>query len=267
MIFDSFLNKDCLEGIRTLPENSIDMILTSPPYDRQRSYNGDISQWDFAKFKKLLPEMYRVLKPGCVVVWIVNDMTVNGSETGTSFRQALEFMNCGFLLHDTMIWQKISPFQPKNRYIPCFEYMFIFSKGRPNTANIIRDRKNKWGNTRVHGTERQTDGTTKPMSYAQKSKFVKEYGARYNVWEIPPDKHNRTGHPAVFPLDLARDHIRTWSNPGDIVLDPFMGSGTTAIAAMITCRHYVGFEVNRKYYDSAKFRIDTFIDYRKECSE
>lgn len=253
------LHGDCLTIIKDMPNESINLTVTSPPYDNLRTYNGNIEQWNFDKFKNIAKEIYRITKQEGIVVWIVNDSTINGSESGTSFKQALYFMECGFNLHDTMIWQKISPFQHKNRYIQSFEYMFVFSKGMRKTANLICDRKNKWAGTQIHGTERQSDGTTKNLSKKQKSKTVKEYGARLNIWDISPNKNNKTGHPAVFPLQLVRDHILTWSNEGDLVLDPFMGSGTTGIACLETNRDFIGIEIDEKYFGIAKDLIENVI--------
>ncbi len=250
---------DCLELMKNISDGSVDLTVTSPPYDNLRTYNGNITQWNFEKFKEIAKELYRVTADGGVVVWIVADATINGSETGTSFRQALHFMDCGFNLHDTMIWHKISPFQHKNRYIPSFEYMFVLSKGKPKAANIICDRKNKWAGTQVHGTERQANGKTKKLSDVQKSKKVKEYGARYNIWDITPCKSNKTGHPAVFPEQLAKDHIISWSNEGDTVLDPFMGSGTTGKMAILSNRHFIGIELDECYFNIAKERIEKAI--------
>lgn len=246
---------DCIELLKEIPDNSINLTVTSPPYDDLRSYNNNIDQWSFEKFQGIARELYRVTKNEGVVVWIVNDATIKGSETGTSFKQALYFKDCGFCLHDTMIWQKPSPFQHKNRYIQDFEYMFVFSKGAKKHANLIRDRKNKWAGTQVHGTERQRDGNTKNLSETQKSKCVKEYGARFNIWDLPPDKNNKTGHPAVFPVQLAIDHIRSWSNEGDTILDPFMGSGTTGVACVTTCRNFIGIELDETYFHIAQNRI------------
>ena len=246
---------DCLEVLKDIPDNSIDLTVTSPPYDNLRSYNDNIDQWGFEKFQFIAKELYRVTKEGGVIVWIVNDATIEGSETGTSFKQALFFKECGFCLHDTMIWQKPSPFQHKNRYIPAFEYMFVFSKGAKKQANLICDRKNKWAGTQVHGTERQRNGKTKDLSTKQKSKSIKEYGARFNIWDIPPDKNNKTGHPAVFPVQLAIDHIRSWSNEGDTILDPFMGSGTTGVACVTTYRNFIGIELDETYFQIAQNRI------------
>ena len=246
---------DCLEVMKKLPSDSINLTVTSPPYDNLREYNGNINQWDFEKFKQIADELYRITSPNGIVVWIVNDATIEYSETGTSFKQALYFKECGFNLHDTMIWQKISPYQHKNRYIQSFEYMFVFSKGKRKTANLICDRKNKWAGTQIHGTERQANGNTKQLSTVQKSKSVKEYGARFNIWDIPPEKSNKTGHPAVFPEKLVSDHIKTWSNEGDVVLDPFMGSGTTGVACNNLNRQFIGIEIDETYFQTAEKRI------------
>ena len=251
-------NMDCVEGMRMLPDSSIDLTITSPPYDNLRTYNGNIKQWSFEKFKEIAKELYRVTKDGGVVVWIVGDATVNGSETGTSFRQALWFKECGFNLHDTMIWYKGScTFPGKARYYQSFEFMFVFSKGKPNVSNLIEDRKNKWSGTKLHGTERRKDGKTFPLSAVKlkNNRVVKDYGARFNVWEISPERNNKTSHPAVFPEQLAKDHIVTWSNEGDVVLDCFMGSGTTAKMAKLNNRNYIGFEISKEYCDIAEQRI------------
>ncbi len=249
------VNQDCFIGMKKLPNESVDLIVTSPPYDNLREYNNS-SNWNYQIFQNIALEIIRVLKNGGVLVWIVGDMMIDRSESGSSFKQCLYFKEQGLLLHDTMIWQKISPFQHKNRYIQSFEYMFVLSKGVPKTANLIQDRKNKWVGTRVHGTERQKNGKTKQLSEFQKRKTIKEYGARYNIWDIPPNKNNKTGHPAVFPLEIAQDHILSWSNEGDTVLDPFLGSGTTAIAAFKLHRKYIGFEIDEKYFNIACERLD-----------
>lgn len=250
-------NKDNIEGLREMLDACIDMTVTSPPYDNLRTYKG--FSWDA---EGLIAELYRVTKPGGVVVWIVNDATVNGSETGTSFRQALAFMDAGFSLHDTMIWKKRGvPFPDKIRYSSNFEYMFIFSKGKPKTVHLIADKPNIWAGSKVSGTARQADGSTIPHSASRigDGRKVKPYGVRYNVWEVTEEKANKTGHPAVFPVALVRDHIITWSDPGDVVLDPFMGSGTTALACIETGRKYIGFEISEEYCDIAAQRIGDAI--------
>lgn len=230
--------------MKDIPDNSIDLTVTSPPYDNLRSYNGNIKQWSFEKFQGIAKELYRVTKQGGAVVWIVGDATIKGSETGTSFRQALYFKECGFNLHDTMIWQKCSPFQHKNRYIQDFEYMFVFSKGFMKSVNLICDRKNKCAGSIVGGGSGRKIG-----------RKVKEYGARFNIWDITPARNNKTNHPAVFPEQLARDHIISWSNEGDTVLDCFMGSGTTGVACINTNRNFIGIELDDTYFNIAKQRI------------
>lgn len=248
---------DCLEVMKQIPDKSVDLTVTSPPYDNLRTYNGNVNQWCYEKFQGIANELYRITKDGGVIVWVVNDATINGSETGSSFRQALYFKEIGFNLHDTMIWQKNSPFTHKNRYIADFEYMFVLSKGKPKTANIICDRKNKWSGTKVHGTLQQTNNGVLVAINGKDKRSIKEFGARYNIWDIPAEKNNKTGHPAVFPLRLAQDHIVSWSNEGDTILDCFMGSGTTGIAAKNLNRNFIGIELDEKYFEIAKNRIET----------
>lgn len=246
-------NMDCLDGMKTLDDCCVDLTVTSPPYDNLRDYNGYSFDWH-----ETIKELYRITKDGGVVVWVVADQTVNGSETGTSFRQALFATECGFNLHDTMIWNKgcfscVGAIQ--TRYAPVFEYMFIFSKGKPKAFNPIKDKRNiSYGKTK-HGTIRNAGGSMKAMSNIGKS--YGEYGIRYNVWEMPPVTSNveRTGHPAQFPISLASDHIKSWSNEGDTVLDPFLGSGTTRIAAYDLNRNFVGYEISEEYFKMQEERF------------
>ena len=247
-------NDDCLKVLPTLADNSVDLIITSPPYDNIRDYNNS-SSWNFDTFKNIANKLQKVLKDSGIIVWIVNDATINGSETGTSFKQALYFKEIGLNIHDTMIWEKeTSPFQHNNRYINVFEYMFILSKGKPKTTNLIKDRKIKYGGTKIHGTQREKDGTVKPLS--RNGLKINEYGNRLNVWKINSEKANKTNHPAVFPLQLVSDHIKTWSNENDTVLDCFMGSGTTGIACKNLNRKFIGIEIDKSYFDIAKQRIE-----------
>ena len=244
-------NIDCVDGMKQLSDASIDLTVTSPPYDAIRNYNGYSFDW-----KATIDQLFRVTKDGGVVVWIVSDQTVNGSETGTSFKQALYAIECGFNLHDTMIWEKEScAFPEATRYYPNFEYMFVWSKGKPKAFNPIEDRENKWGGTKVHGTFRNADGTLKERSSTWKEVVCKDFGCRFNVWQISTEKNNKTGHPAVFPYTLASDHIRSWSNEGDTVLDPFLGSGTTRLAAFDLNRDFIGYEISKDYYDKQEQRF------------
>ena len=146
---------DCLDVMKTIPDGSVDLVVTSPPYDNLRTYNGNIEQWNFEKFKDIAKELYRIIKKGGVVIWVVGDATIKGSETGTSFKQALYFKDLGFNLHDTMIYEKNTSTFPARktgiRYTQIFEYMFIFSKGKPKTVNLICDKKNKWGGVTTWG--------------------------------------------------------------------------------------------------------------------
>jgi DNA modification methylase len=241
--------ENCLDTMARIEDGSIDLTVTSPPYDNLRLYNG----YSF-DFEAVARELYRITKDGGVVVWVVGDATIDGSETGTSFRQALFFKDIGFNLHDTMIYQKHNFSNPSsNRYHQIFEYMFVFSKGKPKTFNALKDRPNveagkigSWGKN----TSRQVDGTM----VERKRKMNTEFGMRYNIWRIKTEM--KPLHPAPFPEELARDHVLSWSNPGDVVYDPFMGSGTTAKVAIETGRKYLGSEISSEYWEIAQKRIN-----------
>jgi len=248
---------DCLEVMKDIPDKSVDLTVTSPPYDNLRTYNGNIEQWSFANFQGIAKELYRVTKQGGVVVWVVGDATIKGNETGTSFRQALYFKEIGFNLHDTMIWNK-GGFSAvgalKTRYAPVFEYMFILTKGKIKTFNPIKDKPNKHSGKLIHKTKRLEDGSIKKGTPYISS----EYGQRYNIWDIFPQRQKgKDCHPAPFPEQLAQDHILSWSNEGDVVLDPFMGSGTTAVACINTNRKFIGIEISKEYFEIAKKRIES----------
>lgn len=248
-------NMDCAEGMRLLDNESIDLTVTSPPYDNLRTYNGSIDQWSFDKFKDIAKELHRVTKQGGVVVWVVGDATIKGSETGTSFKQALWFMECGFNLHDTMIWEKTGMLPTQDRYYNIFEYMFILSKGKPHAMNFIEDKPNVNG-----GKVQRKDSCINKGHNAKADGFFvrKDFGRRTNIWRIGIGRDKSTQkHPAPFPLQLASDHIATWSNVGDVVLDPFMGSGTTAKMAKVNGRNFIGFEISKEYCDIANKRIET----------
>ena len=251
-MINKIYNENCLDTMSRMEDDFIDLTVTSPPYDNLRTYNG--YSFDFESIAK---ELYRVTKEGGVVVWVVGDATVKGSETGTSFKQALYFMECGFNLHDTMIWNKCgftAVGTLKTRYASVFEYMFIFTKGKLKTFNPIKDRKNKhFGDTRKSHLIRQKDGTQKRCT----GYTIKEYGQRFNIWEIPPAKIRNQKHPAVFPEQLANDHIISWSNEGDLVYDCFMGSGTTAKMSIVNKRNYIGSEMSDEYCEIIKERLRT----------
>ncbi len=251
------IHGDCLDVMQKMKSNYVDLTVTSPPYDNLRDYND--YTFDFENIAK---ELFRITKEGGVVVWIVGDATIKGTETGTSFKQALYFMDCGFRLHDTMIYQKDSiSFPEKNRYYPIFEYMFVFSKNKPKTTNLIQDRKNLCANGRKHikGRYRKSDGV---LTRHDKQNLLKEYGVRYNIWRIPTGcgKSSKDKiayeHPAIMPEKLAADHIISWSNENDLIFDPFLGSGTTAKMSYLYNRNFIGCEISEEYYLIAKKRIE-----------
>lgn len=251
------INGDCLDVLPTITDKSIDLTVTSPPYDNLRTYNGSLNDWTPDKWKAIIAELHRVTRDGGVVVWVVADATINGSETGTSFRQALHAMGCGFRLHDTMIYHKEGPPLTHNRYEQKFEFMFVWSKGKPSTFNGLREPATYAGKSRASKTMRQ-DGDH--LSDRSAKGVTAETRLRGNVWKIgcqnggTLDKY-AYAHPAIYPEALARDHILSWSNPGDIVFDPFTGSGTTAKMAIANGRNFIGIERDPEYFKIAKQRI------------
>ena len=248
------LHGDCLELMKDIPDNSIDLTVTSPPYDNLRSYNGNIKHWSFEKFQAIAKELYRVTKQSGVVVWVVGDATIKGSETGTSFRQALYFKEIGFNLHDTMIYRKTN-YVPltHNRYEQEFEYMFVFSKGKPETFNPIKIPCKTAGAKTSGRTFYQTNNQNIPTA-GHKNNPVSACKQKGNVWDLSTNAGIK-GHPAQFPEQLANDHIISWSNEGDTVLDCFMGSGTTGKMALLNGRNFIGIELDENYFNIAKKRI------------
>ena len=249
---------DCLERMKEIESGAIDLTVTSPPYDNLRTYNGNNEQWCADVWKGVIQELYRITKPGGVVVWVVGDATIKGSETGTSFKQALYFKEAGFNLHDTMIWTKEQlAFPSSNRYYNAFEYMFVFSKGKPATVNLISDKKNRsFGRHVDNSGERKKDGSISKGRGGAGNPY-KEYGVRWNHWLMYNQSRGvNTKHPASFPEPLARDHIISWSNENDLVFDPFMGSGTTGVAAKNLNRKFIGIELDPDYFKIAEDRIN-----------
>lgn len=249
---------DNVETLRQFPDACIDLVVTSPPYDNLRTYGGHT--WNFEGVAR---ELTRVLKPGGVIVWVVADATVKGSETLTSMRQAIHFKDvCGLNVHDTMTYEKHNPPPTgSGRYYQAWEYMFVLSKGKPKAFNaILEPRRNVCGDKRTHrvkGFQRDKDGNVQKKEY-----HIRENVPRRNVWSYLVNGGSSAdgemfahAHPAIFPIALAKDHVASWSNPGDVVLDPFAGSGTTLKAAKELGRRFVGIEINPAYVEICKRRI------------
>ena len=246
------IHGDCLDKMKDIPDGSVDLTVTSPPYDNLRTYNGNNTLWGEHVWKAAIKDLHRVTKDGGVVVWVVGDSTSKFCESFTSFKQALKFHEIGFNLLDTMIYykQNYAPAYPSlRRYANQFEYMFVFSKGKPKTFNPIQKQKARNKTEKV--AFRQKDGslTRKVKPEGRETKDAS------NVWEYAVGG-NLTGHPAVFPEKLAHDHIISWSNPGDTVLDPFMGSGTTGVACVNLNRNFIGIELDENYFKIAQDRIE-----------
>jgi DNA modification methylase len=261
---NSIICGDAAQVLKTFPDKYIDLTVTSPPYDDLRTYKG----YSF-DFDEIVRELYRVTKEGGVVVWVVGDSTVEGNETGTSFRQALRFKEIGFNLHDTMIYQRPARFPSKICYSQSFEYMFVFSKGQPKTINLIKDHKNVPDSH--SGGEKINSGRDKAGNLLEKTRPIpRAFSTRWNVWKVSNGFMKSTkdiiayDHPAIMPESLARDHILSWSKEGDLILDPFAGSGTTLKMARLRRRNFIGIEISEEYYNLIHKRLASHNNHSLE---
>lgn len=258
-----YLNKvvcgDSAELLSRLDTGSIDLVVTSPPYDQLRDYTSSTT-WNMAVFRRIARKLYRVMKPGGVVVWVVGDMVTGGNKSLSSYRQALYFQEIGFQMFDVIIYEKAGAGPPHpNRYFNSFEYMFILSKGTPKSIHLLRDKPNKWAGkqTFTEVTRREKDGSLTNKG----RKTIQPMGVRTNIWRYSNGKGFATKddvayrHPAIFPEKLAEDHILSWSDEGDVVLDPFGGSGTVAKMATLLNRQWISMDVSAEYCAIAEERL------------
>jgi DNA modification methylase len=263
MRFGEIYNENCLETLSRMSDDVIDMTITSPPYDDLREYNG----YHFP-VREIAEALFAKTAPGGVVIWVIGDRTLNGDETLTSFRHALTFQEVGFKVHDTMIYAKNNPIPSDcgKRYRQCFEYMFCFSKGQPKTFNPITQNikqekafksfritkvgRNDLAHDHVAPKERKIDNI---FYYGDTEIFY------YNVGTSSSEDKIAFQHPAIFPEQLVADQINTWSDPGDLVYDCFMGSGTTAKVAEILGRRWFGSEISEEYVKLAESRLEPYL--------
>jgi len=251
---NQIIEGNCIEVMRKFDDEVIDLTITSPPYDDLRNYKGFIFP-----FEEIAKELLRVTKQGGIVVWVVNDATIEGSETGTSFKQALFFKEIGFNLHDTMIFRKKNPIPQiyRKRYNNEFEFMFVFSKGVVKTHNPLMIDCIHAG-LELNGTTYKNFSKNE-QSREKMAKPVKDKKIKGNIWEYVVGKKQEDqeakGHPAPFPCELVRDHITSWTNIGDIVFDPMCGSGTTARVACDMNRNYIGIDISSEYCEIARNRV------------
>lgn len=251
---------NCVEVMDQLEDESVDAFITSPPYDQLRDYNG----YSFP-FEDIARKMYQKLAKGGVIVWVVGDAVLKGSESGSSFRQAIFFQELGLNIHDTMIYEKNGASFPArrtgNRYSQVFEYMFVFSKGKPKTANLICDKPNKWSGYTSFGTSTNRNAAGELIK-AKNRKPTPNFSPRHNVWKFNTGKKYTTeddfafNHPAMFPESLAEDHVMTWTQEGDLIVDPFVGAGTTTKMAAINNRRWLGIDISEEYVEIANKRME-----------
>lgn len=250
--------ENCDQTMKRMPDEFVDLTVTSPPYDSLRNYNG--YSFDFPTIAK---ELFRVTKNGGVVVWVIDDEIKNGNRSLSSFRQGIFFQDVGFNFYDLIIYVKKSGGPPHlNRYRDAHEFMFVMSKGNIQTINLICDKNNTWVGKTGNYSKRNKNGILTKRDGCT----ISEIGIRYNLWEyltghgFEDDEDLIKIHPAKFPEALARDHIFSWSNEGDLIYDPFMGSGTVAKMAHLMKRNWIGSEISQQYVDLANKRLEKYLN-------
>jgi len=253
------LEGNCVDILKLQKENSVALTITSPPYDNLRNYSGYLFDID-----AIAEHLFRVTKDGGIVVWVVGDATVKGSETLSSFKHAIKFVEIGFNLHDTMIFEKINPIPQIycKRYNNLFDYMFVFSKGSVDTHNAIRI-PTKHANLEL-GSTTYKNYSANEQKRTKLAKPVKDTKIKGNIWKYVVGKKKEDQeakeHSAPFPCALARDHIISWSNEGDLVLDPMCGSGTTGREAVLLNRKFLGIDISKEYCALTERRIRNALD-------
>lgn len=267
IVFNNILlyNENCIDVMKQMKENGVhvDLTVTSPPYDKLRTYNGS-SDWNFETFKEVAKGLWNVTNEGGVIVWVVGDSTINGGETGSSFRQALYFMEIGFKLWDTMIFEKNSSSFPARRdgkrYTQIFEYMFVFVKGKIHDCSLLADKPNKWAGHTNWGTNTQYNQNGE-LIQTNDIKPVPQFSLRNNIWKYSVGFNTKKfgKHPAVFPIQLAIDHILSWSLEKHMIFDPFLGSGTTMDACIKTKRNkFIGCEIDKDYFEIIEKKVNFY---------
>ncbi len=251
---------DCVEVLKSIPDNSIDLVVTSPPYDGIRKYNG----FSF-NLHSTGKELFRVLKDGGIIAMVIQDQTKNFGKSLTSFKTIIDWCeNVGFKLFETIIYKKhgaegawwTKRFRVDHEYIP------IFLKGeRPAYFNKepLKIPSKHGGKTMTGCATRLTNGKT----LKSKRVFINPMKCRGTLWDYTTCgdgtrlKHQ---HPATFPDKIPVDFIRCFCPKNGIVLDPFIGSGTTALAAIQLNRNYIGIDISKEYCELAKKRIREEIE-------
>lgn len=257
---NKIINEDCVEGMKKIPDESIDLVVTSPPYDNLRSYQG--YEFDLHKTGE---QIHRVLKEGGICAMVIQDQTKDFGKSLTSFRTILDWCDSyGFKLFENVIYRKHGTEGAwwKQRFRVDHEYIPIFLKGKkPQYFNKepLKIPSKHGGKTMTGSGNRKTDGkTTKTVT-----REINLTKCRGTVWDYlnagDKDKLKRE-HPAVFPDKIPYDIINCFCPEEGIVLDPFIGSGSTAVQAKLLNRSYIGFDISKEYCKLAEKRLKTVQD-------
>ncbi len=246
---DKIILGDAREVLKKLPDNCIHLMVTSPPYNTGKEYDEDLTLGEYLDFvEEVMKEVYRVLVWGGRVCFNVADL---GRKPYIPLHAYLieRFEKIGFLMRGIVIWYKgdavaggstawgtfASSVNPVLRDV--HEYIIVMSKG-----SFKREKK---------------PGKEATLSKEEFIEFTR------SVWKFSPESAKRVGHPAPFPVELPYRCIQLYTFRGDVVLDPFIGSGTTAVAALMTGRHFVGIDINPEYVEIARKRVEEILKQRR----
>lgn len=255
---DQIILGHCLEKLKLLPDSSVDLIFTSPPYadNRRKTYNGTPIKNYVEWFLPISQELFRVLKPHGSFVLNIKERAVNGERQTYVLKLILAMKEQGWLWTEEYIWHKKNSYPGKwpNRFRDAWERCLHFTKGKKFQMyqEAVMVPMGKWAEKRLSklSPEDRTRHESKVSSGLGRnvSNWVgREKAYPTNVLYLPTECSNRN-HSAAFPIDLPLWFIRLFTQEGDVVLDPFMGSGTTAIASLQTNRHFIGIELKEEYY-------------------
>ncbi len=241
--------------MKGIPDGVVNLVVTSPPYDNLRNYNS--YKFDF---QGIVEQLYRIIHNNGIIVWVVGDKINNGNKSLTSFRQAIYFQDIGFKVHDIMIYKKKNtPFMRRNAYTNCYELMIVLSKKGPKVFNPLQTR------TVRNGVEKSVFNKGPDAKNIKRKVVLKKKKTKINIWTYAVGYGGSTRdkiafqHPAIFPENLARDHILSWTNENDLVFDPMCGSGTTCKMAKLLNRKYIGCDISEDYCTLAKARIKNTV--------
>jgi site-specific DNA-methyltransferase (adenine-specific) len=269
-IYSNVILGDCLEMLKKIPDNHVDLIVTSPPYSDQRNstYGGIKADKYVEWFLPITAELLRVLKPTGTFILNIKEKVSDGERHTYILELILEMRKQGWLWTEEFIWHKRNCYPGKwpNRFRDAWERLLQFNKDKKfnmyqeNVMVPVGD----WAKTRLKNlseTDKTRDTSKVGSGFGKNiSNWIgRDMAYPSNVLHLATESSNKK-HSATFPKELPRWFIKLFTKPGDIVLDPFLGSGTTGVVAKEMARNSIGIEILKEYYDIAKENIENTVN-------